>query len=156
MQYSPRCKESRHLQFKRGKYIITTQGMEKTLVQERGNTNCNIVKYFVKYCKYYFCKKSKMRNMKILHMFQIIVIKREEKFQESLWENKRPKATLECEKPRVKYNQKVILEYDICNFLIWEKGRNFSSHTFCWSINESRLFSSFSLVLWVVSCGRIC
>ena len=50
--------------------------------------------------------------------FQIIVIKREEKFQESLWENERPKATLECEMPRVKCNPKVILEFYICNFLI--------------------------------------
>ena len=35
--------------------------------------------------------------MKSLHIFRIIVNKREEKFQESLWENERPKATLECE-----------------------------------------------------------
>ena len=56
--------------------------------------------------------------MKSLHIFQIIVIKREEKFQESLWENERSKATLEYEKPRVKYNPKVILEFYICNFLI--------------------------------------
>ena len=47
--------------------------------------------------------------MKSLHIFQFIVIKREEKFQESLWENERPKATLECENPRVKCNPKVIL-----------------------------------------------
>ena len=42
-----------------------------------------------------------MRNMKSLHIFLFIVIKREEKFQRSLWENERPKATLEYEKPRV-------------------------------------------------------
>ena len=88
-----------------------------------------------------------MRNMKSLHIFQIIVIKREEKFQESFWENERPKATLECEKPRVKCNPKVILEFYICNFLIHEKGQNFSSHTFCQMVNESKLFFSFSLVL---------
>ena len=41
-------------------------------------------------------------------------------------------------------------------FLIHEKGRNLSSHTSCWSVNESRLFSSFSLVLWVVSCEVFC
>ena len=45
-----------------------------------------------------------MRNMKSLHIFQFIVIKREEKFQESLWENERSKTTLEYEKPRVKCN----------------------------------------------------
>ena len=72
-----------------------------------------------------------MRKMKSLHIFQFIVIKREEKFQESLWENERSKATLEYEKPRVKCNPKVILEFYICNFLIHEKGQNFSSHTFC-------------------------
>ena len=38
-----------------------------------------------------------MRNMKSLHIFQIIVIKGEEKFQESLWENERSKTTLEYE-----------------------------------------------------------
>ena len=32
-----------------------------------------------------------MRNMKNLHIFRIIVIKREQKFQESLWEDERPK-----------------------------------------------------------------
>ena len=48
------------------------------------------------------------------------------------------------------------MELYICNFLIWKRGRDFSSHTFCWSINESRLFSSFSLVLWVVSCELFC
>ena len=50
-----------------------------------------------------------MKNMKSLQILQFIVIKREKKFQESLWENERPKATLECEKPRVKCNPKVIL-----------------------------------------------
>ena len=57
----------------------------------------------------FYVKYTKMRNMKSLHIFRIIVIKREEKFQESLWENEMPKATLECEKPRVKCNPKVIL-----------------------------------------------
>ena len=42
-----------------------------------------------------------MRDMKSLHNFLFIVIKREEKFQGSLWENQRPKSTLEYEKPRV-------------------------------------------------------
>ena len=46
-----------------------------------------------------------MRNMKNLHNFLFIVIKREEKFQESLWENERPKSTLEYEKPRVNVTQ---------------------------------------------------
>ena len=53
-------------------------------------------------------------------------------------------------------NPKVTLEFYICNFLIWEKGWNFSSHTFYWSVNQSRLFSSFSLVLWVASCEVFC
>ena len=48
-----------------------------------------------------------MRNMKSLHNFLFIVIKREEKFQESLWENERPKATLEYEKPRVNVTQRL-------------------------------------------------
>ena len=48
--------------------------------------------------------------MKSLHIFRIIVIKREEKFQELVWEDERSKATLEYEKPRVKCNPKVILE----------------------------------------------
>ena len=60
--------------------------------------------------------------MKSLHIFLIIVIKREEKFQESLWENERSKATLEYGKPRVKCNPKVTLEFYICNFLICKKG----------------------------------
>ena len=47
-----------------------------------------------------------MRNMKSLHIFQIIVIKRGEKFQESLCENERSKATLEYEKPRVNATQR--------------------------------------------------
>ena len=33
-----------------------------------------------------------MRNMKSLHNFPIIVIKREEKFQGSLWEYEKPKV----------------------------------------------------------------
>ena len=64
-----------------------------------------------------------MRNMKSLHIFLIIVIKKEEKFQESLWEDERSKSTLEYEKPRVKCNPKVILEIYICIFRIWEKGK---------------------------------
>ena len=47
-----------------------------------------------------------MRNMKCLHIFQIIVNKREEKFQESLWENERSKATLEYENPRANVTQR--------------------------------------------------
>ena len=43
--------------------------------------------------------------MKSLHVFRFIVIKREEKFQESLWENERPKTTLEYENPRVNVTQ---------------------------------------------------
>ena len=70
-------------------------------------------------------------SMKSLHNFLFIVIKREEKLQESLWENERPKSTLEYEKPRVKCNPKVTLENYICNFLIHERGQNFPSHTFC-------------------------
>ena len=31
-----------------------------------------------------------------------------------------------------------------------------SPHTFCWLVNENRLFSSFSLFLWVVSCEVSC
>ena len=66
----------------------------------------------------YFYKNPKMRNMKSLHIFQIIVIKREEKFQESLWEDEKSKATSEYEKPKVRCNPKVILEFYICIFLI--------------------------------------
>ena len=47
-----------------------------------------------------------MRNMKSRHIFQIIVIKREDKFKESLWEDERSKATLEYEKPRVNVTQR--------------------------------------------------
>ena len=47
-----------------------------------------------------------MRNMKSFHIFLFIVIKREEKFQGTLWENERPKATLEYEKPRVNVTQR--------------------------------------------------
>ena len=53
-------------------------------------------------------------------------------------------------------NPKVTLKFYLCNFLIHEKGQDFSSHTFCWLVNESRLFFSFSLVLWVVSCEVFC
>ena len=47
-----------------------------------------------------------MRNMKSLHIFLFLVIKREEKFQGSLWENERPKANLEYENPRVNVTQR--------------------------------------------------
>ena len=47
-----------------------------------------------------------MRNMKSLHIFLFIVVKREEKFQRSLSENERPKATLEYEKTRVNVTQR--------------------------------------------------
>ena len=53
-------------------------------------------------------------------------------------------------------NPNVTLELYICDFLIWEKGWNFSSHTLCWSVNESGLFSLFCLVLWVVSYEVFC
>ena len=39
-------------------------------------------------------KNTKMRNMKSLHIFQIIVMKREEKFQGSLWEYEKPKVNV--------------------------------------------------------------
>ena len=42
----------------------------------------------------FYVKYKKMRNMKSLHIFRIIVIKREEKFQGSLWEYENPKHTL--------------------------------------------------------------
>ena len=44
--------------------------------------------------------------MKSLHIFLIIVIKSEEKFQGSLWENENPKVTLDFEKPRVNVTQR--------------------------------------------------
>ena len=44
--------------------------------------------------------------MKSLHIFLFIVIKTEEKFQGSLWENENPKATLEYENPRVNATQR--------------------------------------------------
>ena len=47
-----------------------------------------------------------MRNMKSLHIFLFIVIKREEKFQGSLWENEKSKVTLEYENPRVNVTQR--------------------------------------------------
>ena len=47
-----------------------------------------------------------MRNMKSLHIFLIIVIKREEKFQGLLREYEKPKITLECEKPRFYVTQR--------------------------------------------------
>ena len=81
--------------------------MEKTLPKE---SRIKIVYYCKIICKilqiiFYFCK-IKMRNMKSLHIFLFIVIKREEKFQGSLWENERLKATLEYEKPRVNVSQR--------------------------------------------------
>ena len=97
-----------------------------------------------------------MWNIKRLHIFRIIVIKREEKFQGSLCEYEKPKDTSGMWKYKGQCNPKVTLEFYICNFLIWENGQNISSHTFCSSGNESRLFSSFSLVLWVASCEVFC
>ena len=47
-----------------------------------------------------------MRNMKSLHIFRIVVIKREEKFQGSLCENEKSKVTLEYENPRVNVTQR--------------------------------------------------
>ena len=47
-----------------------------------------------------------MRNMKSLHIFLIIVIEREEKFQGSLWEYEKPKVTLEYKKPRTNVTQR--------------------------------------------------
>ena len=47
-----------------------------------------------------------MRNMKSLHIFLIIVIKREEKIQGSLWEYEKPKVTLEYEKLGVNVTQR--------------------------------------------------
>ena len=44
--------------------------------------------------------------MKSLHIFRIIVIKIEEKFQGSLWKYEKPKVTLEYEKPRVNVTQR--------------------------------------------------
>ena len=59
--------------------------------------NCHIVKYYCKlFCKIVninLGKIQKMRNMKSLHIFLIIIIKREEKFQVSLWEDGRSKVT---------------------------------------------------------------
>ena len=57
--------------------------------------------------------------MKSIHIFLFIVIKREEKFQQSLWENERPKATLEYEKPRVNVTQRSpwISIYVTCSFM---------------------------------------
>ena len=53
-------------------------------------------------------------------------------------------------------NLKVTLELYICNFLICENGWNFPSQILCWLVNESELFSSFSLVLWVVNGEVFC
>ena len=53
----------------------------------------------------FYAKYKKMRNMKSLHIF-LIIVKREEKFQESLWEDERLKATLEYEKPRANVTQR--------------------------------------------------
>ena len=59
-------------------------------------------------------------------------------------------------KDKGQFNPKVTLELYICNFVIWEKSQNFSSHSFSWLVNDSRLFSSLYLVLRVVRCGSIC
>ena len=48
----------------------------------------------------------KMRNMKSLHLFLTIVIKKEEKFQGSLWEYEKPNVTLEYEKKKVNVTQR--------------------------------------------------
>ena len=45
------------------------------------------------------CKNPKMRNMKSLHIFLIIVIKREEKLQGSLWEYERTKVNVTQRSP---------------------------------------------------------
>ena len=47
-----------------------------------------------------------MRNMKSLHIFLFIVIKREDKLQGSRWENEKPKSTLEYENTRVNVTQR--------------------------------------------------
>ena len=67
-----------------------------------------------------------------------------------------PRETLGIWKDKGQCNPKVTLELYICKFLIWERGCNFSSRAFSWLVNESRLFSRFSLVLRVVICGSIC
>ena len=54
--------------------------------------------------------------MKNLHIFLYIVIKREDKFQGSLWENKNPKATLEYENPRVNVTQRSPWNYIYVTF----------------------------------------
>ena len=59
------------------------------------------------------------------------------------------KSHLGIWKAKGQCNPEVTLQIYICNFLIHEKGQNFSSHTFFWVVNESGQFSSFSLVLWV-------
>ena len=87
-----------------------------------------------------------MRNIKNLHIFHNYVIK-EKRNSQGHFGNVKNKG--QC-------NPKVTLELYICNFLTWEKGQNISSQAFSWSVNESGLFSSFSLVLWVVSSGSIC
>ena len=90
-----------------------------------------------------------MRNMKSLHIFLIIVIKKRREIPRVTLGKWKVKSHLGILKSKGQCNPKVTLEFYICNLFIWEKGRNFSSHTFCWSVNESRLFSSFSLVLWM-------
>ena len=47
-----------------------------------------------------------MRNVKSLHNFLIIVIKREEKFQGSPWEYENPNVTLEYGNTRVNVTQR--------------------------------------------------
>ena len=64
-----------------------------------------------------------MRNMKSLHIFLFIVIKREEKFQGSLWEYEKPKVTLEYEKPRVNVTQMSPWKYIYVTFSFMRRVR---------------------------------
>ena len=57
-----------------------------------------------------------MRNMKSLHIFLIIVIKREEKFQGSRLEYENPKVTLEYEKTMVNVAQRSPWNYIYVTF----------------------------------------
>ena len=66
--------------------------------------------------------------MKSLHIFIFIVIKREDKFKSSLWENERPKAILEYEKPWVNVTQRSPWKSIYVTFSFM--GQNFSPHTF--------------------------
>ena len=74
-----------------------------------------------------------MRNMKSLHNFLFIVIKREDKFQGSLWENERPKSTLEYEKPRVNVTQRSPWKTIYVTFSFLRKvGTSLLIHFFKW------------------------